>query len=79
MEAHRSKDWTHYNVRENNHRKLFVIENGNIIGTGRTAPYDIQGFFDDPEYHFNEVVNRAYTDFLFEKHILESLNESKRS
>ena len=52
-----------------NELTLHVRANGSI---GRQYKHQLRNFFDPPEDHHNDIIDRAYMDFIFEHQILNS-------
>jgi len=48
---------------------LHVRANGSI---GRQYKHELRKFFDEPEDHYNDTIDRAYLDHTFEHQILNS-------
>jgi len=68
MIARRSKTWPHYDPANimSNYRLLIAVDSEIKI----KRKDRLEEFFCEPEDNYNEAINRAYLDYLFEKQIL---------
>lgn len=72
MRAHRAKKWVHYQSCQISMIYLEMGDDGKIYKADQHSPlgWDQMEFFDEPEVNYNEDINRAYIDYLFETQVL---------
>lgn len=73
MMANRQEKWKHgiSNGHGLHHKFLYDIEGSIRKFSAHESVFAYIPFFDPPEEHYNDAINRAYTDYLFETQVLK--------